>query len=419
MIARNTLWSIAGGGIPAIAAFVSIPLMISLLGYESFVVISLIVSLTIFFFVYDIGMSRTMTFLVPDMDHNGGLKDGGLIGSAFFISFLIGILTTSAIYFAAPYIAIYWINIGDGIRKEAVSAFQISAFGILPSIISHIFRGVLEGQSNFKHASICKIFSGASIFLAPLLVLASGSRGLVEISLAIVTTRYLALLFYIIFTTGLTITFLAGLHLKHISAIWQYAKWAALSGFVSTMFVYGDRFFVAGYLRPEELTVYIASQDILIRYLLIPWSMALVLMPILSAKSTATTVALELYKKQQRWILMISFPILLSLLLIIFLLVRVITSFNIPAIVLNVAFIQIVGIFFCSISQLPLIYLYAKGQPKLVAFIYVAEMLIYILLAPFIFSEFGLIGACLIWSGRLVLEYFLLQHYVNRQIRCN
>lgn len=409
----------AGGGIPAIAALVSIPLMISLLGYESFVVISLIVSLTIFFFVYDFGMSRTMTFLVPDIDHKGGLKDSGLIGSAFLMSFLIGILTTSAIYFISPYIAVYWINIGDEMRKEAVSAFQISAFGILPAVISHVFRGVLEGQSNFRHANICKIFSGASIFLAPLLALSLNRESLVDISLAIVCTRYFSLLLYIIFTTGLTISFVPRLRLDHISAIWKYAKWAALSGFVSTIFVYGDRFFVAGYLKPEDLTLYIASQDILIRYLLIPWSMALVLMPIFSAKSTASSETLDLYQKQQRWILLISFAILLLLLLIVFLLVRVITSLNIPDIVLNVVFIQIVGIFFCSISQLPLIYLYAKGQPKLVAFIYISEMLIYVLVAPYIFSNFGLIGACLIWSGRLILEYFLLRHFVNRQIRCN
>jgi O-antigen/teichoic acid export membrane protein len=304
-------------------------------------------------------------------------------------------------------------------RKEVVSAFQISSVGILPAVISHVFRGVLEGKLRFKQANICKIFSGTTIFLAPLLVLVSSSKSLVEISAAIVLTRYLSLLMYIFFTTGLSTTFLTGIHSDHLTAIWKYGKWAAISGFISTMFVYGDRFFVAGYLKPEELSVYIASQDILIRYLLIPWSMALVLMPILSAKSTNLTEALNLYKRQQKRIYMISLTILLLLLLIIFLLVRVITFSNIPDIVFDVAFIQIVGVFFCSISQLPLIYLYAKGRPELVTAIYVFEMLIYISAAPFIFNKLGLTGACLVWSGRLILEYFLLRHFVNRFIRCS
>lgn len=415
MLTKHSLWSLAGGAVPALAALISIPLMISILGFNLFAITSLVISITIFFYVYDLGMSRTMTFLISKTD--SGDPDDDLIGSALLSAFLLGFLVSVVVYFSTPYFAKYWMSIDRKLLDEAILAFQISALGILPGVISNTFRGILEGKSKFKEANICKMFSGASIFIAPVIVIALESKSLVYISAAIVITRYLSLILYTIYTIQPSSIFLIKVRHKYLRSIWSYGVWAALSGLISTTFVYGDRFLVAGYLNPRDLSVYIASQDILIRYLLIPWSMAIVLMPTFSVNNIAKIKVFELYHRQQRRITLISFIILLLVLFLAWCLVRFVNHPAIPENVGYVATIQIIGIFFCAMSQLPLVYLYGKGKPRLITNIYLAELLIYVLIAPIVFKYFGIIGACVVWSGRLVIEYFLLRLYAERLIR--
>lgn len=417
MLNRHSLWSIAGGAIPAVAAVVSIPLMISALGFELFAITSLIISITIFFYVYDLGMSRTMTFLISKIKQDNSKPEDELIGTAFISALLLGLLVTVVVYVFIPYFAKYWMKIDRSLLGEAIFAFQISALGILPGVISNTFKGILEGKSKFKEANICKMFSGASIFIAPMIVIAFESKNLVYISAAIVLTRYVSLILYALYTTRLSRLLFIMVRREHLQPIWNYGIWAALSGLISTTFVYGDRFLVAGYLSSQDLSVYIASQDVLIRYLLIPWSMAIVLMPTFSADNIAKIKVLELYRHQQKRVTLISFIILLLVLFLVLYIARFVSHPIIPKNVEYVVAIQMVGIFFCAMSQLPLIYLYGKGMPRLITNIYLAEFLIYILIAPMIFSYFGIIGACLVWSGRLVIEYFLLRYYAERLIR--
>lgn len=417
MLNRHSLWSLAGGVIPAVVALISIPFMISTLGFDLFSIVSLIISITIFFYVYDLGMSRTMTYLISKTEPDNSTANDELIGSALISASILGLIVTVFVLVLVTYFAKYWMNINHSLIGEAISAFQISALGILPSVISNTFKGILEGKSKFREANICKMFSGASIFIAPIMVILLESKSLVYISAVIVFTRYLSLFLYSLYTTRLPNLLRVDISVNHFRSIWKYGVWAALSGLISTTFVYGDRFLVAGYLNAEDLSAYIASQDVLIRYLLIPWSMAIVLMPIFAANNMAKIKILELYRTQQKRVAMISFGVLLIALFLVFFLTSFVNHSAVPESIIYVAPIQIVGIFFCAMSQLPLIYLYGKGLPRLITKIYLIELLIYILIAPIIFSNYGVIGACLVWSGRLVIEYLLLRYFAERLIR--
>lgn len=402
---------------PALAAVTAIPIMIGSLGYELFAIASLVISLTIFFFIYDFGVGRAMTFFMSKLWHAGDDSATELVGSALFAALILGALAAAFIYLLAPYVAEHWIHISQKLLEQTARAFQIAAIGIVPSVIANTFKGMLEGRSEFMEANLCKMFSGATIFLAPLLVVACGSKNLVYISTAIVVTRYLALLLYVFYITRVVDLTAIRLKLTTLQAIYRYGAWAALSGFISTMFVYGDRFIVARYLSPENLSIYIASQDILIRYLLIPWSMAIVLMPVFSAGTLSQMETFRLYQKQQKHMSVLSLAVSMLTILTAMIAAQYLVNFGIPMIARDVVIVQMVGVFFCSISQLPLIYIYARGMPRLITMIYVVEALIYLMVAPIIFSQYGISGACIVWSGRLVLEYFLLRFYAERLMK--
>lgn len=412
---QHTLWAMAGGVLPAIAALLSIPVLVHQLGFEVFAIVSLIISLNIFFYIYDFGLGRALTFFTPQSESRVNVNPNELLGTGLIVSAVIGILVGLMAYFVSPYMVTHWMTVQEKLLGDAILAFQVASLGILPSVVSNVFKGVLEGQRNFKVANICKIFSGAFLFLAPLIsVMLFEVRSLVGISACIVVTRYAGMGLYYVYTAKTFEFRVIRGSSKAIRALARYGFWAAISGFFATMFVYGDRFIVAGYLIPNELSIYIASQDILIRYLLLPWSMAVVLMPVFSAKSLQNFEIERLYKKQGRLAMWLALGFLSVVILAVVGVIPHLSAYGVPQETGIVVLIQGVGVFFCALAQLPLIYLYANGRPRLITLIYVVEAILYVGFAPYVFTHYGVIGACAVWSGRLILEYMLLNMFAKR-----
>lgn len=414
---KNTLWNITGGAIPAVAAIISIPVLIKVLGFELFAVVSLVISLNIFFYVYDFGVGRAMTFFFPKNGNQCPIESGELINSGLLVAIFFSVLISSGLYFGAPYFAKSWLKIDPGLVTSTINALKIAILGILPSVISSAFRGVLEGLKKFKEANIGKIFSGTTIFLAPSSVVLFGSSDLETISFSIVVTRYLALGLFSFFVARNFKILSNNFNLVRAIQIYKYSVWAAISGFISTMFVYGDRFVVSHYLNPQSLSIYISSQDILIRFLLIPWAMASVLMPVLSADSLSKSELVNLYYNHNKKVRNFAFLIGVFLIIGVHLFLQYWGEGRFSISARTIVFMQIAGVFFCAISQLPLIYIYAKGRPHFICFIYLFEATLYLLIAPTIFQYYEVTGASAVWAGRLILEYFLLDFYAKRLMK--
>lgn len=417
MISKNAFWSIAGSALPAAAALVSIPVLIHALDYRLFSVVSLLLSIAIFFFVYDFGIGRTVTYFTARIDDKAIQTRHALIGEALFWSLLIGALVALLVAEFAEIFVTRWLKTASEYRDETVFAFKIAAWGIPASVLAHMMRGLIEGHQDFRLANICKILSGASLFLAPLAVVSLGQATLVDISYALMLSRYFALVVYLIGSARfLQIPqgqILPGMN----SPFFRYGIWTAVAGFISSMFVYGDRFLVAGYLDTQALSAYVASQDILIRYLLVPWAMATVLLPKLTQAAHGKHVIATIYHTHQSQISWLSGLFLAFVLMFVW----VISPWATPALLSGnarmVVSIQAFGIYFCALAQLPLIYLYAVNKPMRIAAIFIFEAIVYVVVAPFVFERYTTMGACLVWSGRLLLEFLFLSYWARSEMR--
>lgn len=417
MLSRNAMWSIAGSALPALSALASIPILLILLDYRLFSVASLLLSIAIFFFVYDFGIGRTVTYFSSKTPAENTQERDALLGQALLWSLLIGVFSVVIVVGFSDLFVDKWLNTTIEHRDETALAFKIAAWGIPASILAHLLRGVLEGRQDFRAANICKMISGASLFILPLIVVTIGHTTLVDISCAISISRYLALFAYV-YIAGRFMHFTkTGMAMDFSSPFLKYGMWTAVAGFISSMFVYGDRFVVAGYLSPEALSAYIASQDILIRYLLVPWAMSTVLLPQLTQTVHVTRSAAAIYRGHQAKIRWLSSAFLLLVITVVWGLVPAVDAGLLSADARAIISIQAVGIFFCALAQLPLIYLYASGRPRLVAAIFVFELIVYVSIAPLVFERYTGVGASVVWSARLFLEYLLLSYWVRSSMK--
>lgn len=193
---RNAVWSVLGGGIPALAGLVAIPLLVHLLTMEQFALVSLLLSFNLFFFVYDVGLTRTMHFLAPKNVYLSLEGEGRLVTSCLFVGLLIGVVLTLFFGWISPLMVSDWLDVDASLRQEAIVAFQLTSISITPALLINVLKGNLEGRRLFRTANICKIISGVSLFVFPV-VAVFYSDNLATIALAIFISRLFSVLAYV------------------------------------------------------------------------------------------------------------------------------------------------------------------------------------------------------------------------------
>ena len=405
-----------GGGIPALAGLLAIPILIHLLEVNLFALTSLLISFNLFFFVYDVGLARAMHFFASKNAYLSLEGAGSLITSCLLVGFLIGLVLMPAFIILSPMLVDYWLNIDVALKAEAILSFQLTAIGILPALLINAMKGNLEGRQLFRAANIAKMFSGVTLFGFPVIA-AYFSNSLIMIAGAIVLSRVFSLLVYSIYALWAFDLRYLKLRKELVWKIVNYAFWAAVSGFFATLFVYGDRFIVAGYIDAPALAVYIACQDVLIRYLLIPWSIALVLAPYFASEKVDGSSFKKAYALAIKNISLLTVCFVFTTLIIIALAIPFWLTTDLVKLTQQLTAILMVGVVFAAFAQLPLIFLYAQGRAKLLSLILFGEGLLYLLIAPAVFATFGVIGAAFVWSSRLLLELLLLSYFSHRLLK--
>ena len=76
--------------------------------------------------------------------------------------------------------------------------------------------------------------------------------------------------------------------------------------------------------------------------------------------------------------------------------------------------ILLVGFFFNSLAQIPFSRIQAFGKSKLTAYIHIFEILPYLIILFLFIHSFGLIGAAIAWSLRVILDYLMLEYFSKK-----
>jgi O-antigen/teichoic acid export membrane protein len=117
---RDTLWNIAGMGLPLLAAAVSIPLTLGHLGSEAFGVLTLILALTGYFGLFDMGMVRALTFQISKLRVNGEEdRIGRTLSAGLFVTLLAGLAGGIALLLTAHPLSTQWLKISPALQEDA------------------------------------------------------------------------------------------------------------------------------------------------------------------------------------------------------------------------------------------------------------------------------------------------------------
>ena len=415
---RNTLWNLAGSGLPLIAAVLLIPSTLSRLGNEAFGVVTLIWALIGYFSLFDIGVGRALTYELSKLRAANNISEISLtLKAGLILTLVAGLLGAIIMLILAPYLATKWLKISPELQQDAMLSFKIAALGVIPTTITSGFRGALEGLGRFAESNLNKIFLGFCMFVLPALSIYFNGSQLWLITLYLVIARTMILIAatlqlrkYIFFSTY-------GVVKDHIKPLINFGVWVTVTGIIGPLMIYGDRFFVSAAIGAALLPLYAIPQEGLQRLLMIPSALCGALLPQLSALNPHDAKAL--YIKSYKRVAYSMLGICATAALLAHPILSLWLSVKFADQALPIVLILSAGIWLNSIALVPYTLMHANGNPKITALFHLFELLLYALALWWLANKLGLIGAALAWVGRVLLDLVLLHISANKLLHQN
>ena len=198
LLARNTLFNLAGQAAPMLLAFFAIPLLIQGMGTARFGVLTLAWMVIGYLSIADLGVGRALTqILAEKLGAEQEKEIPALTWTALLLMLLLGLGGAVLLWLLTPWLVRHALSVPQSLQNEALYAFSLLALS-LPFVISTAaLRGILEAQQRFGLVNAVRVPMGIFTFLGPLAVLPFSSS-LVPIVAVLVAGRVVAWLVHLV-----------------------------------------------------------------------------------------------------------------------------------------------------------------------------------------------------------------------------
>ncbi|WP_028489254.1 flippase [Thiothrix lacustris] len=153
-IRKNIVFSGLGYALPLLASLASIPIIISQLGVDLYGLYIICVSLIGFMTLVDLGIGQTVIKYVAQYEATGQQdKVKPVLGAAFLIYLVIGLLSVACLYVSAPWLAagLYELPVKQVLATDVL---RITAVPLFFSYINQFFLNVCRAYHRFDLPAI-------------------------------------------------------------------------------------------------------------------------------------------------------------------------------------------------------------------------------------------------------------------------
>ena len=415
-IARNSILNLLGQGVPFLAAVIAIPLLVRGLGTDRFGVLTLAWMIIGYFSLFDFGLGRALTQIVAERIAPTARQAPALVWTALGLMFALGLAGALLMALLAPWLVQSVLRIPEALRPETMRAFLVLAAAVPLVVLTAGLIGVLQAFHRFAVVNAIRLPMGIYTFAAPLLVLPY-SRSLVWVAAVLAAGRLLACLAYA-WACRSVLPPLPGDRagqFKEIRPLFRFGAWMTVSNMVSPLMQYLDRFVIGATMSMAAVAYYATPYEAVTRTLILPGAILGVLFPAFAASYRQDHARLvRLYAQGTKYIALIMFPILL-----------LVSAFAREGLqwwlgeefaLHSTPVLQVlaIGVFVNGIAQLFATLLQGVGRPDLSAKLHLVELPVYLLALWWAIQRFGVMGAALAWSGRMVVDGVVLFLLANR-----
>lgn len=413
----NFGWNLAGIALPALASLAAIPPTVRMLGTERFGLLILCWLLVTYLVLFDLGLTRALTRFASERLGAGRPEDlPGLFATSMSMMTRLAVIGAVVAALLSPLLVNEWLQIPGHLRSEALWSFWMMSASLPFMIVSGGWRALLEVHGRFDVANKLQIPIGVASALAPVaaLVIADSLVAVTALLLAIRIAGWAA-------HRRVTLNLLPALATaKPDHAIWRrpllgFGGWATVSGVLSPVMVYFDRFLIGGLVSLTALAYYSASYELVTRAWMLAGAAIGVLFPALSTLLAADP---GLARNSYRQALAGVFALVLAPLAVLSLLAPEILRLWLDADFAvhgsDVLRILAAGVLINCLAQVSQAVVHAGGRTDWTAKLHLTELAPYLLLLWWLASLWGIAGIAVAWTLRVALDAMAMTLLANR-----
>ncbi len=416
-VLSNTGWNLVANVLPLLAAVLAMPWLAQQLGIERFGLLTLAWVLIGYFGLFEFGLGRALTKFVAERHGRADAADlPAVCSTAVALAAVAGLLGSVLVAALGWWPGAWLQRVPQGLQAEAGRSLLVIALGIVPTVGTAAFRGILEGQQRFKLLTAIRVPSGVLLFLAPS-VSAVFTPGLDWALASIVLTRWLVLWAHMV-------PCLASMPLRvgQVSRAWaapllRMGGWLTVSNVVSPVIVYADRFVIGALVSATALAHYAAPFEMVARLLVLPVALAGALFPALAAaQGAAADAAAGRQLRRQASALTFAAVLPLALLGGAFA-APLLGAWMGPGFAENgstATRILLLGFVFNALAHIPFAALHGLGLARQTALLHLAELPLYLVVLVLLVHAHGIEGAAAAWALRALADWLVLAQLLRR-----
>lgn len=396
---------------PLLLALFAFPLLIQQLGTDRFGALMLLWAVIGYFSLFDLGISRALIKVVAE--NTAARQDDQVsvfLGTALVLTGCLGIAAALSLVAVTSWLVTSTLSIPPELAEETRLALYILATSLPFLTTAATFKGLLEGKQRFGASNAIQVGIGAVTLLGPLAVLPLSSS-LSAIAWVLVAGRVAAWIAYFVSSTRLVPE--GTLHLMPEAyaarALLRIGGWMAISSVIGPVMVYMDRFVIGSVISLAAVAYYVAPYEVVTKLWLIPGALAAVLYPAFSASFNSDRHrTARLFGQGLKYVFIALFPVTLALLTLSREVLELWIDIEFAHNSYRVLQVLVVGVLINSLAQIAYALVQGAGRPDLTAKFHLAELPFYLAALGWLVPAYGVTGAALAWTGRVIVDAALL-----------
>lgn len=409
LLARNTLINLVGQLVPLVVALVAMKPVIDGLGTERTGVLA--IAWMVLSYFSELGFGRATTkFAAEVLGRGEDERLASVTWTTVAIQAGFGLVGGAAFALATPLLVERVLQIPPALVAEARTSFYLLAVVIPAVLIGSSFRGVLEAAQRFDLINAVRVPSSAANFLLPLLGLAIGWQLPGILALLLASRLAVLVAFYVMAVRLFPTLHPIRIDRGDVGRLVSFGSWVTLSSIVSPVLVYLDRFLLGALVTITAVTYYTVPYELVVRLWIIPASLVATLFPAFS-----TLAGQGEWKRLERVVARSVKYVLFALGPAVVLLVvgaRDVLTLWVGAEIAaeSTLALQIlaVGVLVNSLAFVPHSLIQGIGRADIPAKFHLLELPVQVVLITVFVRAWGVPGAAMAWSARVLLDAALL-----------
>jgi O-antigen/teichoic acid export membrane protein len=419
-LARDSVFNLIGQGAPLLAALFAIPLLIRGLGTDRFGVLTLAWMVIGYFSLFDLGLGRALTQVVAEkLGHGPDTHAPSLVWTALAMMSALGLLGTLVVSLLSPWMVHSVLKIPGPLRGETLQAFYLLAAAIPIVVVTGGLAGILAAFQRFGILNAIRAPMGILTFVAPLGVLPF-SHSLIAVTTVLVVVRLVACGAHLVACLPVMPSQPGGsvLQVAAIKPLFRFGAWMTVTNVIGPLMMYLDRFLIGAIVSVAAVAYYATPYEVVTKLLIVPGAILGVLFPAFAASYSRDHARLvRLFTRGTKYIALTLFPVILLITAFAqeglrWWLGDEFARFSTP-VLQSLA----IGVFINSLAQVLFTLVQGVGRPDLSAKLHLLELPVYLPLLWWAIHHHGIVGAALVWTGRVALDGALLFWLSSRFLR--